>query len=121
MTDQTTEYLNVDEITPTIRKVITINKKQHEFKTPTIGEFLDEMKRIKKLQDKYEGKGEMDQTIAVQLMTDSMKHSVKSAFPSLSEKDLNGMSYEQLTKVRNFITAEIDEESEDAEDAAGNG
>lgn len=112
-----TEYLDVDAIEPKVSKVITIKGEQHEYQSPSVGEFIAEMQRIKKFQaemKKREAKGEMpDQTEVMEEMVVSMRDSVSQAFPTVPADVVEGMTFEQLNAIRIFIQARIDEESED--------
>lgn len=114
-----TEFLNVDEITPKVKKVITICGKKHEFRPPRLRDFLAEMRRVKELQKQaQDSENDVD---VLETMIESVRSSVLSVFPTLKQKDLDELTYEQLTKIRDFVSAQIDEDSVTAEDAAGNG
>jgi len=115
-----TKYLNVDEIVPKVRKVVTIKGEQYEFQTPTVKDFLDEMKRIQKMQAEHKADGDMDSAESMALMVQSMQHSISTSFPTMKPATLNALTYEQIAAIRNFIAEQLDEESVDAENEAGN-
>lgn len=119
MTDKAIQYLNLDDVEPSVQKVLTIKGKSYEFKQPSVGEFVNEMKRIKTLQSQFEGE-DADQFDVLEAMIDSQKHSVKNAFPTIPEKVLNDLTNDQLGAIRTFIEKQFDKENEDAQDEAGN-
>lgn len=118
-------FLNVDEITPAVRKVVQIKGKKHNFVQPNVGDFLNEMKRIKDMQKRHDAKkgseDEFDQVEVIEDMISAMKNSIKASFPTVTEKDLDSLTYEQMEAIRQFISSQITEQSANAEDASGNG
>lgn len=119
MTDKAIQYLNLDDVEPSVQKVLKIKGKSYEFKQPSVGEFVNEMKRIKALQSQFEGE-DADQFDVLEAMIDSQKRSVKNAFPTIPEKVLNDLTNDQLGAIRAFIEKQFDKENEDAQDEAGN-
>lgn len=115
------EFLDVDAIAPKVKKTISIKGKTHDFVAPSVGDFLDEMRRVREMQKRLKDSEETDQFEAMELMIESMKNSIKSSFPTVSDDELNALSSEQVYAIRNFISAQIEEDSSEAEDASGNG
>jgi len=120
MTDKSIQFLNVDDVEPSVSKVLTIKGVQHKFKQASVGEFVSEMKRIRALQKKYSGESELDQIDLMEAMIESQKLSVKNAFPTVNEEDLNGLNNDQLAAIREFIQKQFDVDNEEAKDDLGN-
>lgn len=115
------EYLNLDDVEPSVKKVLTIKGVQYDFKQPSVGEFISEMKRLRALQKKFSGKGkDVDEYDIVEAMLTSQQNSVRQAFPGIPEDVLSDLNTDQLTAVRNFIQAQIKEDNAEAADEAGN-
>ncbi|MDX5412906.1 MAG: hypothetical protein LPK02_07645 [Rhodobacterales bacterium] len=113
------EYLNVDDIAPMVQKVVTIKGVQHPYHAPKVSDFLEEMKRIKSLQAKK--KEELTEVDIIEMMVDSMRVSIKSSFPTITDEILDDLTYEQISAIQKFVTAQIEADSEEAEDSEGNG
>ena len=112
------EYLNLDEVEPSVKKVLTIKGVQYEFKQPSVGEFITEMKRLRTLKAKFgENADELD---VIEEMVKSQKNSVKNAFPTIPEDVLDGLNNTQLEAIRIFIQKEVAKENSEAKDEAGN-
>lgn len=122
MTDENINFLDVDAVAPAVRKTIKVNGKTHEFQSPTVSVFLAEMQRVKRLQaEKDKRDGEDAELFFMEEFVQSLRNSVKNAFPSLSDDDLDSLTMEQMTAIRKFVEAQIDADSEAAEDEEGNG
>lgn len=116
------DFLDVDAVAPAVRKTIQVNGKKHEFQSPTVSAFLAEMKRIKRLQAEREKRdGEDAELFFMEEFVESMKASVKGAFPTLTNKDLDSLTMDQMQTIRKFVEAQIDADSDAAEDEEGNG
>ena len=118
-----TEYLDVDAIEPKVQKVIKIKGEEHEFKPPSVGEFIAEMQRIKDFQaqmKKAEAKGEApDQAEVMTEIVTKMRDSVRQSFPTVPEDVVAGMTFEQLQAIRAFIEARLDDEVAEADEGNG--
>lgn len=114
------QFLNVDDISPKLAKVIAIKGKKYEMQPPKVGDFLDEMQRVRDYQKLLSNAAETDHAQILEAMVDSMKKSILVSFPKVPEDVLNDLTYEQMEAIRLFIQSEIKEDSSDAEDASGN-
>ena len=115
------EFLDVDAVAPRVKKVIKINGKKHEFVAPNVATFIREMQRVKEMQVKARDSDEDAQLAAIEIMVVSMQESVRSAFPSVSEEDVNLLNLDQLKAIQSFVSAQVETDSVEAEDAMGNG
>ncbi len=120
MSNNPVQYLNLDEVEPSIQKVLTIKGVKYEFHQPTVGEFVNEMKRVRDLQQQFKDKEDVDQFEVLEVMIESQKRSVKNAFPAIPDDVLNGLTQTQLNTIRDFIEKQFDEENAEAQDEAGN-
>lgn len=120
MSDTSVQYLNLDEVEPSVQKILTIKGVKHEFKQPSVGEFIEEMKRVRELQKKFKGKEDVDQFEVIEVMIDSQRRSVKNAFPTIPDDVLNDLTQDQLNTIRDFIEKQFNEENAEARDEAGN-
>lgn len=115
-----TQFLDVDAIAPKVKKVISIHGRRHEFQTPRVKDFIRDITRVREMREKYGDADKLDEGQAAELMVAALKESVKHAFPTVTDEDLDELSFEQLTAIRNFIAAQVEEAAEGAEDAQGN-
>jgi hypothetical protein len=113
------EYLNLDEVEPSVKKVLTIKGVQYDFKQPSVGEFLTEMKRLRSLKTKFGD--DADEFDVIEEMVKSQKNSVKNAFPTVPDDVLDELNTSQLDAIRVFIQKEVAKENAEAKDEAGNG
>lgn len=114
------EYLNVDEIEPKVHKVVKLKGVEHPFHNAKVGEFIEEMKRIKSLQKKAKGDQEISEIEVMEMMLDSMRASIKGAFPTITDEMLAELTYDQVSAIQKFITTQFEEDSVEAEDESGN-
>lgn len=122
---QDPNFLNVDEIRPSIAKTIRLGGVIHEFKVPSVEEFFDELQRTKKLKadfgDPADFKDRKDLSERmVEVYAEQVRHSVSMAFPTLKKTDVNKMTFQQLIAIHEFIKLQHDDESQDAKDSEGN-
>ena len=120
MSEQNVQYLNLDEVEPSVQKVLSIKGVKYSFKQPSVGEFVNEMKRVRDLQKKFKAKDDIDQLDVMEAMIDSQKRSVQNAFPDIPDDVLDGLNQSQLNLIRDFIERQFDEENAEAQDEAGN-
>lgn len=117
-----TEFLNVDEIAPKIKKTITFKGETYEFRTPTVDDFIEEMSEIKKLQALQSKTNANDDAAEIMVeITKLTRSGIKRCFPTMSDEVLGQMSMDQMNAVRVFIQDRMEDAAEGAEDEAGNG
>tara|TARA_R110000851_G_scaffold59347_11_gene137421 strand:- start:11686 stop:12075 length:390 start_codon:yes stop_codon:yes gene_type:complete len=114
------QYLNLDEIDPSIKKVLTIKGVQYEFKQPTVGEFVQEMKTVRALADKFKEDKNASEFDMIEAMVKSQARSVSNAFPEIPEDIIDGLTHPQLNIIRKFIENQFEEENKEAQDELGN-
>lgn len=116
----TPEFLNVDDILPTVTKVIKIKGVKYTMEPPKVGDFLDEMKRVSEYEKLLSQSTKADYTKILEAMVDSMKKSILVSFPKIPDDVMDRLTYDQMEAIRTFIKHEIKEDSKEAEDASGN-
>lgn len=110
---QNTKFLDLDAVAPKLTLTVKLNGKNHVMKTPTVEDFVENMKLIESLKAAAGPAVEMD--YLVQLLT--------KAFPTMTEKDLKGLHLEQLKQLADYAqqhSGQTDIAEEAAEKASAN-
>lgn len=97
------KILNVDGLTKE-KKEIVLKGVSHEIKEMSVDDFLATMDTASKLDKDASPKAQIDAVVAM----------IVRAIPSLDEKDIRALPFEQLNAIASFIRGEIPDEIKDA-------
>lgn len=111
----TPEFLNVDEIASPVSKSIKLNGKTHTMLAPTVLDFVNETKTLRKRREDLAAAQKMgvpEEELTVMFFK-GMVEDVKKSFPTIGD-DADNMTLQQLFAVSEFISGVINKESAEA-------
>lgn len=108
-----TKVLNLDKIETKRDKVVILNGKEHVMKTLTVKEYIESMKSAEKI-DKLASKADISNASQILELT---LDALNKFFPTIKRTELEQLSYEQLTAIRQLAedigNSELTEEDGD--------
>lgn len=95
--------LNLDEIEVGEEKSFKFKDQTHVMKPLSLGAYIKQVKMLESMDEKK------SQAETMEFMVDS----VRTAFPTLSKKDAEEMTWEQINMLMNHIQSDVTEEMEE--------
>ena len=95
------EMLNLDDLAQEVR-VLKLKGKEHPMTEMTVETYINVVRLSEEIED--------DMPVSDQL--DIMIKMIKMSFPTLSEKEMKGLSIDQLNAITDFAQANIGEAAE---------
>jgi hypothetical protein len=96
-----TTYLDLDALTPNVKRVVKVFGAEHVLLEPSMSTFLAETKRAAEFDAKW-GDSPPAEAIA-----ETVLDFVATCFPTISRNDLLSLPVRQLAAIREFVTADI--------------